>query len=177
MGILAVAALAVLTLLSAAGQAAAITAPAALLARHQTIVSFTFDDGDADQMTAARILEAYRLEGTFYIIAGAVGTAGYVTGDDLRRLAAAGDEIGGHTVSHLSLPLVAPAEARRQICDGRQILTGWGYQVRSFAYPDATYNAAVEAAVRGCGFASGRIGDAVPPRNFRGEAMNKNSYT
>ena len=25
--------------------------------------------------------------------------------------------------------------------------------------------------------ANGRIGDAVPPRNFRGEAINKNSYT
>ena len=25
--------------------------------------------------------------------------------------------------------------------------------------------------------ANDRIGDAVPPRSFRGEAMNKNSYT
>jgi peptidoglycan/xylan/chitin deacetylase (PgdA/CDA1 family) len=136
-----------------AGQTQAVT--------KQTVVSFTFDDGDADQLTAARVLQAYRMPGTFYIITGAVGTPGYLSRADLRGLAAAGDEIGGHTVSHLSLPQISLAEVRRQVCDGREILSSWGYQVRSFAYPDATYDPAVEAIVRDCGFASGRIGDGI----------------
>ena len=69
----------------------------------RTVVSLTFDDGDADQMAAARVLHRYRLPATFYIITGAVGTPGYVTVPDLHQLAADGDEIGGHTVSHLRL--------------------------------------------------------------------------
>ena len=108
-----------------------------LVTAHRTVVSFTFDDGDADQMTAARILRSYGMRGTFYIITGAVGTPGYVTLADLHQLAAAGNEIGGHTVSHLELTHVSTAEARRQVCTGRDILTRWGFRVTSFAYPGA----------------------------------------
>ena len=39
-----------------------------------TVVTLTFDDGDADQMTAARVLRRRGLAATFYIITGAVGT-------------------------------------------------------------------------------------------------------
>jgi peptidoglycan/xylan/chitin deacetylase (PgdA/CDA1 family) len=128
-----------------------------LVTAHRTVVSFTFDDGDADQMTAARILRSHGMRGTFYIITGAVGAPGYLTLADLHRLAAAGNEIGGHTVSHLELTNVTPAEARRQVCTGRDILTRWGFRVTSFAYPGAAYGPAVEAIVRGCGFTSARI--------------------
>jgi peptidoglycan/xylan/chitin deacetylase (PgdA/CDA1 family) len=121
-----------------------------------TVVSFTFDDGDADQMAAARVLHTYGLDGTFYIITGAVGAPKYVTLADLHTLAAEGDEIGGHTVSHIELPHVTAAEARRQVCDGRDILLAWGFHVRSFAYPGGVYSPATEAIVRECGFNSAR---------------------
>jgi len=145
----------------------------------QTVVSFTFDDGDADQMRAARVLRKYGMHGTFYIITGAVDTPGYMTRRDLRALAVWGDEIGGHTVSHLELPHVTPAEARRQICAGRNVLLKWGYHVTSFAYPGAAYSPQVEAMARGCGFDNARIAaglrspgcpgcrvaETIPPRN------------
>lgn len=124
---------------------------------HRTVVTFTFDDGDADQMAAARVLHTYRMPATFYVITGAIGTPNYLTLTDLRRLAAAGEEIGGHTVSHLDLTHLSAAEARRQVCMGRDILTGWGFRVTSFAYPGAAYDPAVEAIARGCGFTSARI--------------------
>jgi peptidoglycan/xylan/chitin deacetylase (PgdA/CDA1 family) len=92
----------------------------------RTVVSLTFDDGDADQMAAARVLHRYRLPATFYIITGAVGTPGYVTLPDLRQLAADGNEIGGHTVSHLRLTALSTAEARRQVCGSRSVLDRWG---------------------------------------------------
>ncbi len=41
-----------------------------------TVVTLTFDDGDADQMAAARVLRRRGLAATFYIITGAVGTRG-----------------------------------------------------------------------------------------------------
>ena len=88
----------------------------------RTVVSFTFDDGDADQATGARILHRYHMAGTFYIITGAVGTPGYLTLAQLHWLAGQGDEIGAHTVSHLELTGITPAEARRQACMSRAIL-------------------------------------------------------
>lgn len=126
-----------------------------------TVVSLTFDDADADQMTAAQTMHKYGLRGTFYVITGAIGDPAYMSMNDLRTLAASGDEIGDHTVSHLSLPRVSLDEARRQICDGRNILAGWGFRVTDFAYPDATYTHAVEQAVRQCGLNSARIGDGI----------------
>jgi peptidoglycan/xylan/chitin deacetylase (PgdA/CDA1 family) len=136
-----------------AGQPAARLAGAAVA---RTVVSFTFDDGDADQMAAARVLHKYGLNGTFYIITGAVGAPSYVTLADLRTLAAEGDEIGGHTVSHLELPHVTVAEARRQVCEGRDTLIKWGFHPTSFAYPGGVYSPATEAIVRECGFTSAR---------------------
>jgi hypothetical protein len=76
---------------------------------------------------------------------------------DLRRLAAAGHEIGAHSVSHLNLTHLGAAEARRQVCMSRDILAGWGVRVTSFAYPGAAVDRAAKAIVRGCGFTSARI--------------------
>lgn len=126
-----------------------------------TVVSLTFDDGNADQVTAASIMHKYGLDGTFYIITSAVGNRTYMTMSDLRTLAADGDEIGDHTVSHLNLPKVSLAEARRQICGGRNILAGWGFQVTSFAYPDSFHNSAVERVARECGLNSSRGGNGI----------------
>ncbi len=122
----------------------------------RTVVTLTFDDGDGDQMAAARVLHRYRLPATFYIITGAVGAPGYVTRPDLHRLAADGNEIGGHTVSHLRLTALTTAEARRQVCDSRSVLARWGYHAISFAYPGGADSPRTEAIVRGCGYTSAR---------------------
>jgi len=121
------------------------------------VVTLTFDDGTADQLAAARILHRYGMAGTFFIITGAVGARHYMTRADLRQLAANGDEIGGHTVSHLDLVNTTLAEARRQVCAGRDILTRWSFRVTSFAYPDGAASRAVAAIVAECGFDAARI--------------------
>jgi peptidoglycan/xylan/chitin deacetylase (PgdA/CDA1 family) len=137
----------------------AITSPGrarAATSSGRTVVSLTFDDGDADQLIAARILHRYGLPATFYVITGAVGAPGYLTVRQLRGLAAQGDEIGAHTVSHLELTGIPLAEARRQACVSRAVLTRWGFRVRSFAYPGGAVSRQAEAIVRGCGFDSAR---------------------
>jgi peptidoglycan/xylan/chitin deacetylase (PgdA/CDA1 family) len=155
--LLAAAILTALCCLAATNAQAAAGRPSAATHRHPTVISLTFDDGTADQMAAARVLARYRLHGTFYIITGAVGAPHYMGRADLRTLAAAGDEIGGHTVSHLDLVNASAAEARRQVCAGRDILARSGFTVTSFAYPDGAYDAALERSVRGCGYSSARI--------------------
>jgi peptidoglycan/xylan/chitin deacetylase (PgdA/CDA1 family) len=125
-----------------------------------TVVSLTFDDGNANQMTALPILNKYGMKGTFYIITGVIGTPNYLTRANLSTLAASGNEIGAHSVNHPDLTGVPIDEAKRQICNSRADLTDWGFRVTSFAYPYASASTAVENATRDCGFNSARgLGD------------------
>jgi peptidoglycan/xylan/chitin deacetylase (PgdA/CDA1 family) len=136
-----------------------VLAPSALAAP-STVVSLTFDDGNADQMQALPIMQQYGVNGTFYIISGVVGTPNYLTLANLQTIAGQGNEIGGHTVTHPDLTTVPSDEAIRQICNGRVALTNWGFRVTSFAYPYAALNPAVETDVKNCGFNSARgLGD------------------
>lgn len=122
----------------------------------QTVVSLTFDDASASQLTAAALMEDRSMAGTFYVNSGTVGRTGYVTRAQLDQLAADGHEIGGHTLNHVNLPAQPADEAKRQICLDRANLTEWGFNVRSFAYPFAENTAAVSDLVRDCGYNSGR---------------------
>lgn len=105
-------------------------------------------------------MQAAGFVGTYYIVSGSVGTPNYVTMADLATLAAAGNEIGGHTVSHPDLTTVDADEAARQICLDRNTLLNWGYSPTSFAYPYASVDAQAEAAAQACGYNSARgLGD------------------
>lgn len=121
-----------------------------------TVVSLTFDDASASQLTAAALMKDRSMAGTFYVNSGTVGRTGYVTRAQLEQLAVGGHEIGGHTLNHANLPSLPPDEAKRQICLDRENLTAWGFNVRSFAYPFAENTAAVSDLVRDCGYNSGR---------------------
>lgn len=157
---------------------AAIAMPAAHAAG-TTVISLTFDDGDADQLNAAKLLERHDMHGTFYIATGAVGQPGYLTRAQLGKLANAGNELGAHTVSHLNLNKISAAEARRQACGSRAQLHRWGFRASSLAYPNAATNSSVERVVRACGFRSARLGahlrgrdcskcapaEAIPPKH------------
>lgn len=136
----------------------AVTPPAK--AATTTVVSLTFDDGNADQMSALPIMNKYNAKGTFYIISGAIGAPNYLTQANLQTIAGGGNEIGAHTVTHPDLTTVPADEAQRQICNSRAALASWGYQVTSFAYPYAASNASVKSIAQQCGMNSARgLGD------------------
>ncbi len=121
-----------------------------------TVVSLTFDNGWADQMTAAADMEAAGMAGTFYVISGWIGLPDLMSMSSLDTLVSDGDEIGGKTVDNTDLPAVSGAEAEREVCLGRDVLLNDGFDVTDFAYPFADLNSADETLVRGCGFNSGR---------------------
>ena len=126
----------------------------------KTEISLTFDDGNADQMTALPILQKHNMHGTFYIISGSVDAPNYLTQANLATISGQGNEIAGHTVSHPDLTTVPSDEAKRQICNGRAQLAAWGYSVTDFAYPYAALNPSVESIAQQCGFNSARgLGD------------------
>jgi peptidoglycan/xylan/chitin deacetylase (PgdA/CDA1 family) len=139
------------------GVGAGVVAGAPRPSTPQLVVSLTFDDGYANQATtAAPILAAHAMQGTFFVPSGFVGSSGYLTWSQISALAAAGNEIGGHTVDHVDLPTVTTAQARQEICADRDTLLQHGLAATDFAYPDGDFNAAVEATVQECGYNSAR---------------------
>jgi peptidoglycan/xylan/chitin deacetylase (PgdA/CDA1 family) len=129
-------------------------------------VSLTFDDGIAEHKIAQQLLKKYGMGGTFYINSGLIGLPGYLTQTELNALWADGNEIGGHTVSHQSLPSLPLAEANRQICQDRNTLLSWGYPVTSFAYPFVEFNADIKTIAKNCGYNTARsVGDLWSPRD------------
>ncbi len=123
-------------------------------------VSLTFDDANGDQVAAAQILNGAGLKGTFFTPSGFLDATGYMTTAQALALQAAGNEIGGHTVTHPDLAQMGPDEVMRQVCNDRVNLTAKGFRVTSFAYPFASLTPAVEQTVKDCGFNSARgLGD------------------
>ena len=89
-----------------------------------TLVSLTFDDGNADNFAVAPVLKQYGLHATFYIPSGLVGGKGFMTWEQLQALQNDGNEIGGHTLDHIKLGGLDPEALRHEICDDRQNLIG-----------------------------------------------------
>jgi Polysaccharide deacetylase len=147
-------------LLAVAFVASGLGAAPARAATSPTVVSLTFDNQWADQMTAAQDMHAAGMAGTFYVISGWIGLSGFMSMSDLNTLAGYGDEIGGKTVDNTDLPTVSDAEAEREICLGRDVLMKDGFHVTDFAYPYADLNAGDETIAHQCGFNSARgVGD------------------
>jgi peptidoglycan/xylan/chitin deacetylase (PgdA/CDA1 family) len=151
--------------------------PAAMAAN--TVVSLSFDDGSADQPLAAQLLNQRGIKATFYINSAMLGSSGwYMALSDVQALAAAGHEIGGHTLHHLDLPTITSTSAYSEVCDDRTNIIKLGLNPNpvSFAYPYGDYNPTVEAIPKSCGYLSGRgvgeldcpgcpITETIPPAN------------
>jgi peptidoglycan/xylan/chitin deacetylase (PgdA/CDA1 family) len=117
-------------------------------------VLLTFDDGYVDDVTQVLpVLRRHHMVGTFYVITQRVHEPGFLTGAQIRRLEAAGMDVGAHTRTHASLPALTPAALRSEVSgsqlDLRRLL---GHPVYWFAYPYGAFTPAVVAAVRQAGF-------------------------
>jgi peptidoglycan/xylan/chitin deacetylase (PgdA/CDA1 family) len=123
-----------------------------------TVVSLTFDDGQASQAATQSMLASRGMAGTYYINSAQVGTSGYyMTWPQIHALADAGNEIGGHTLHHVNLTNVSATTAQTEVCQDRQNLLNQGFSpVSSFAYPEAAVNATAKQVVQQCGYTSGR---------------------
>src|ERR1700754_650219 len=90
-----------------------------VLSPGQTVVTITFDDGRASNTTAANLLKAHSLRGTFFLNSGTIGKPGYLTLPQVDAIARDGHEIAGHTVNHPHLDELSDAEIARQVCGDR----------------------------------------------------------
>jgi peptidoglycan/xylan/chitin deacetylase (PgdA/CDA1 family) len=163
--------------------ALALAAPASAFGA-PTVVSLTFDDGLSDQIPLQTMLAQHSMHATFYINSDNIGAAGYMTWTDLSNIAAAGNEIAGHTLDHVDLTSVSTGEATRQVCDDHQALVSHGLTVTDFAYPFGAENPSLYPILQGCGYNTGRrawglcaigtapnactdpVTETIPPRNI-----------
>ena len=123
----------------------------------RTVVSITFDDGQATQFSVYPVLRAHDIPATFYVNSGMVGSSRFYMGwQQLSQLANAGNEIGGHTSHHMALDRVSEHTAKSEICGDRDHLIREGFApVTSFAYPTVAVRPSTSA-VRSCGYSSAR---------------------
>lgn len=120
------------------------TSPAA--GTRGALVSLTFDDGWANQATAAApIMRAANMPGTFYLISGALGAGQYMSVAQAKQLQAQGSEIGSHTVRHQNLASADAATLTRELADSKSALEANFGPVTSLAYPFGATNAQVQS--------------------------------
>jgi len=130
----------------------------------QRTVVITFDDGYANNLAACDELNKRGMCATWFVVSGSIGQApawpanGRPAGRlldsvELRGMAAAGMEIGSHTVNHVRLTQLDQDRQRFELeCSRRQIEDALGSQVRSFAYPYGAWDDICVSAVRDAGY-------------------------
>jgi peptidoglycan/xylan/chitin deacetylase (PgdA/CDA1 family) len=159
--------LAVLTVLmllvAGAGSLSAATAP--------TVVTIQFDDGVSDQYAALPLLTSHGMHATFYVNSGVIGDAAHMSWTQLQDLAAAGNEIAGHTLTHANIKKLKTGPARQEVCGDRVNLFDHGFQPVSFAYPFGSLDADAKAVVAACGYNSARGVSGVNDRRVFAETI------
>lgn len=99
-------------------------------------IVLSFDDGYEDNYTGAfPILQQHHFVAEINIITGLIG-GWYLTWDQIRQMAAAGMEIGSHTVHHWSLASVLPQTAEQELLNSRDTLEQQlSAPIQFFCYP------------------------------------------
>ena len=128
------------------------------------MVALSFDDGmDDNHSVVLPVLREHGLRATIYVTTGLIGKpnpwmspasgARMMTVDELGELAAAGFEIGAHTVTHPDLSRLGFDECLSEMRESRDELERTlGVEVRTFAYPSCHYGPAAAEAARSAGF-------------------------
>ena len=139
-------------------------------------VIFTFDDAYESALTyGLEVLERNKSVGTFYAVAGLVGStstwdsgkerplAGWVS---LRKAQAAGMEIGNHTVSHPRVADLTLEAQRQEWTQAQQILSGNEIQATTACYPYGSYNSESQSILQSQGYtAAVALGKRTASRN------------
>ena len=100
-------------------------------------IILTFDDANEDNYTNAfPIMKKYGMTGVLYLPYDYIGGNGYLTVDQVKEMAAAGWEVGSHSLTHPNLTVLDPARLRAEIVDSRKKLEKLlGLPILTFAYP------------------------------------------
>jgi peptidoglycan/xylan/chitin deacetylase (PgdA/CDA1 family) len=117
-------------------------------------VVLTFDDGGISAFThAAPILESHGLRGVFFITTDRIGTAGFLTSDQIRELARRGHTVGSHSCSHpVRMAACTPSELAHEWRDSvRELTSIIGTGVVTASVPGGFYSRSVASAAAAAG--------------------------
>ena len=138
-------------------------------------VRITFDDGNrSDLLYALPALTRRGMSATFFVVAGRMGTPGFLDEDDVRTLAAAGMEIGCHGMTHRPWPRLDERTRAEELVDARRMLEAVvARPVTKAACPFGSYDRRVLRALRRYGYrhvytsdrGSAQSGDWLQARN------------
>jgi len=131
--------------------------------RHRGLVGITFDDGYVNVLEAALPeLLRHGFTASMYIISGRLGGSNewdegprwpLMSADQVGELAAVGMEIGSHSATHRRLAGLRTDQLEAEINGSRTSLGElMGAQIRGFAYPYGSMDAAAREAVRVAGY-------------------------
>lgn len=117
-------------------------------------VVLTFDDGyDDNYKYALPLLNKYNFHATFNILTGSIGKDEYMTKDQLKELVAAGNELGGHSISHPDLSKLGDEKLEKEVSESKKVLEQIsGQPVISFCYPAGKFSEEVEKTVKSAGY-------------------------
>jgi peptidoglycan/xylan/chitin deacetylase (PgdA/CDA1 family) len=116
-------------------------------------IILTFDDGYDDAYQAANILKTNGLIGVFYIITGKIGTAGYLSQNQIKEMSDDGMVIGSHSISHPDLSKTNESKIRLELKDSKQTLEQiTGKPVNDFCYPSGKYSSTVSDIAKELGY-------------------------
>jgi peptidoglycan/xylan/chitin deacetylase (PgdA/CDA1 family) len=156
---------------------------AALLAAQERgeaggLVGLTFDDGYTDFLdTAVPVLARHGMTATLYVVAGRLGGENewddgprlrLLDVDGVRAVAAAGHEIGSHTLHHVPLAGADAATLAAEVGGSRRVLQDLlQAEVPGFCYPWGIFDGDAAAAARAAGYDHACVtGDYLPGDRF-----------
>ncbi len=155
-------------------------------------VLISFDDGNAsDFHVALPALRRRDLRATFFVVAGRIGTDGFLSADEVRGLIDAGMTIGCHGMRHRSWRKLGDADLREELMTSRRRLEEVaGGPVTHAACPFGAYDRRALGALRGYGYervftsdgGDTRSGRWLQPRNTigkgdRADALGRDLFT
>lgn len=117
-------------------------------------VHITFDDGNASDLEIGLpALQRRGLTATFFVVAGRLGTPGFLDADGVRALRAAGMRIGSHGLHHVPWRGLDDAQLDAELTAARDALQdALGAPVHEAACPFGAYDRRVVTALRRRGY-------------------------